>query len=83
MSNIANPISLQPSDPFHKIQFLSATGYLIAQAASNHGILTNTDPADLIQLQSFQDSFKPIEPTTYSFTFTPVNALPFTALILL
>jgi len=78
MNNIANPASVQTSDGFQDIRFLTEGNYLISENKEVDGAVpvTNLAPGIIIDSNLFQDSLQADTNNNYTITFTPINALP-------
>lgn len=78
MNNIANPASVQESDGFKDIRFLTETNYLISENKEVDGAVpvTNLKPGIITDSNLFQDSLQADANNNYTITFTPINALP-------
>lgn len=78
MSNIGNPGSVAPSGGFTGLKFLTPNNYLISEFKGTVGAVpvTNTEPAQIMTYNLFQDSLQNSVDNNYTITFNPVNALP-------
>lgn len=83
ITQVRNPISLEPSQPFKSIFFELPSGYPIAKLQTPGGSVTNTEVNSLRDLSLTQYDYDALVETTYEIEFRASTYLPRTASILL
>lgn len=83
ISTLGNPISLKPA-AMQAISYTDSNGYSVNSYTSASSVtITNTLEAALTSVSLDQTTFVANNKAIYTFTFTPTNAIPTNAIIVL
>ena len=83
LTNVRNPISLKPSEPFTDVRFSTPAGYPISKLYAPSAVLTNTAANTFISPKLTQYDYDALIETTYELEFKPSSHLPRTASLLI
>lgn len=83
VSGIRNSGSTRPTSDFSPSNIIDKDGFIVASVSGDPTTVTNRSPATLTNYFISQDSLKHSALTSYQINFSPVNALPSTASILI